>query len=126
MKYSGRSRTTRPRENGSLLADENFPGPTTDHLRRLGHDVLTAREAGNADQQIPDQHVLDFAIQQSRTLLTVNRRDFIQLHGTTPGHCGIVVCTEDADFVRLGDRVHSALEGIADLRGRLIRVVRPG
>jgi hypothetical protein len=31
-----------------LYADENFPFPAVEALRRLGHDVLTAREAGQA------------------------------------------------------------------------------
>jgi hypothetical protein len=31
-----------------LYANENFPLPVVEALRRLGHDVLTSREAGNA------------------------------------------------------------------------------
>lgn len=31
-----------------LYADENFSYPVVKHLRLLGHDVLTAQEAGQA------------------------------------------------------------------------------
>ena len=38
-----------------LLADENFPLPVVEELRRLRHDVLTVQEAGRGNQQFPDQ-----------------------------------------------------------------------
>ncbi len=41
-----------------LYADENFPYPTVEALRRLGHDVLTAGEAGQAGLGIADEEVL--------------------------------------------------------------------
>jgi uncharacterized protein DUF5615 len=44
-----------------LYADENFPLPAVEALRRLGHDVLTAAEAGQAGQGIADDAVLAFA-----------------------------------------------------------------
>ncbi len=31
-----------------LLADENFPLPVVEELRRLGHEVLTLRDIGQA------------------------------------------------------------------------------
>ena len=31
-----------------LFADENFPNPTVEGLRQLGHDVLTVAEMGLA------------------------------------------------------------------------------
>jgi predicted nuclease of predicted toxin-antitoxin system len=45
-----------------FYADEQFPFPVVELLRNLGHDVLTVQEAGNADQRIPDDEVLAFAI----------------------------------------------------------------
>ena len=72
-----------------FYADENFPHPAVEHLRKLGHDVLTAREAGQADQQIFDEAVLEFALTADRALLTMNRRDFIRLHRLRPKHSGI-------------------------------------
>jgi hypothetical protein len=37
-----------------LYADEDFPFPVVERLRQLGHDVLTAFEAGQANQGIGD------------------------------------------------------------------------
>ncbi len=34
-----------------LYADENFPLPVVEELRRLGHDVFTIHEDGKANQQ---------------------------------------------------------------------------
>lgn len=44
-----------------FYADENFPRPVVERLRALGHDVLTAQEAGNGGQGIPDEDVMVFA-----------------------------------------------------------------
>ena len=61
-----------------FYADEQFPFPVVELLRSLGHDVLTVQEAGNADQRIPDDEVLAFAISQERAILTINKYDFIR------------------------------------------------
>lgn len=78
----------------SFYTDENFPFPVVECLRAFGYDVLTAKEAGNANQKIPDENVLAYAISVERTVLTRNRRDFIKLHRNNPEHAGIVICTE--------------------------------
>jgi hypothetical protein len=44
-----------------LYADENFPLPVVEELRRMGHDVLTIQEAGKAGQSTPDEVVLALA-----------------------------------------------------------------
>ena len=44
-----------------LYSNENFPLPAVFALRRLGHDVLTSRESGMANDAVPDNEVLDFA-----------------------------------------------------------------
>lgn len=41
-----------------FYTDENFPLPVVELLRSLGHDVLTAKAAGNANLSIPDEEVL--------------------------------------------------------------------
>ncbi len=41
-----------------LYADEDFPLPVVEELRRLGHDVRTVQEAGRANQGIDDAEVL--------------------------------------------------------------------
>ena len=77
----------------AFYADENFPLQVVEALRRLGHDVLTAFEAGQANQRIPDDIVLEFATRSGRAVLTLNRWEFIGLHARFPRHAGIVVCT---------------------------------
>jgi predicted nuclease of predicted toxin-antitoxin system len=108
-----------------LYADEGFPRQVSHLLRELGHDVLTVQEAGQANQQIPDETVLAFATEQNRAVLTVNRADFIRLHKQNTDHAGIIVCTEDIDRQRLANRIHQAIVEAEILSKKLIRVNRP-
>ncbi len=108
-----------------LYADENFPLPVVEELRKLEHDMLTAREAGNTGKQIPDEEVLAFAIREERILLTLNRKHFIRLHGEKSEHFGIIVCTFDPQFADQAKRIHAALEAQPEMTGQLIRVNRP-
>jgi Domain of unknown function (DUF5615) len=108
-----------------LYSNENFPLPAVQELRKLGHDVLTVQEAGNADQAIPDEAVLDFATNEQRAVLTLNRRDFIILHKYLPDHCGIIVCTYDADFIGQAKRIHEAITMQPVIEKQLLRVNRP-
>ncbi len=109
-----------------LYANENFPLPVVEALRRLGHDVLTSHEAGNAGRAVPDEEVLAFSTTQRRVLLTLNRRHFVRLHRTISDHAGIVVCTFDPDFAGQAERIHDLLAGGEDRAGQLLRVNRPG
>jgi hypothetical protein len=108
-----------------LYANENFPLPVVEELRRLGHDVLTIHETGKAGQSVPDEEVLAFACADNRAVLTLNRKHFVRLHSTHPEHAGIIVCTFDPDFVGQAGRIHAAIESQAELSGQLIRVNRP-
>lgn len=108
-----------------LYADENFSQPVVQHLRELGHDVLTTVDAGKAQQAIPDPEVLEFATTHQRVLLTFNKWDFVTLHQTTPNHAGIIVCTQDRDSSALAQRIHAALNANPDMTGKLVRVNRP-
>jgi predicted nuclease of predicted toxin-antitoxin system len=108
-----------------LYANENFPLPVVDALRRAGHDVITVVETGKAEQAWPDEDVLEFAIQDDRALLTLNRKHFIRLHSELSDHAGIVVCTFDPDFQRQALRIDSTLRSRSDLHGQLLRVNRP-
>ncbi len=85
-----------------LYANENFPLPVVEELRRLGHDVLTIQETGQAGQALSDEGVLASACSQGRMLLTFNRKHFIRLHQQQHDHCGIIACTVDADFIAFG------------------------
>ena len=53
-----------------LYADEQYPKRVVELLRNLGHDVLTVQEAGNANQKIPDEKVLAFALSIDCAILT--------------------------------------------------------
>jgi uncharacterized protein DUF5615 len=108
-----------------LYADENFHRKVVDQLQQLGHDVVTALQAGKANQKIPDADVLAYAISQKRAVLTFNRRHFIGLHGQVQPHCGIIVCTKDPDVQALADRIHQAIVGGASLDNQLIRITKP-
>jgi hypothetical protein len=109
----------------TLHADENFSDKVVAELRRLGYDVLTARNAGRAGQGIPDSDVLAFAISQGRAVLTFNRRHFTRLHMLNPAHAGIITCTQDHDAVALAGRIHQALLANPNLTGQLLRIIRP-
>lgn len=108
-----------------LYANENFPLPVVEELRRLGHDVLTIQEIGQAGQALPDEQILAFASADKRAVLTFNRKHFVQLHSTRPEHEGIIVCTFDLDFAGLAKRIHAAIQSQKQLSGKLIRINRP-
>jgi hypothetical protein len=65
-----------------LYADEDFPQPVVDELRRLGHDVLTARDDGRL--ATPDPDILARAHSLGRAVLTHNRRHYERLHRRGP------------------------------------------
>ncbi len=108
-----------------LYADENFPLQVVEHLRGLGHDVLTTLEAEQADRSVPDDEVLDFASRHERVLLTLNRWDFVALHRSNAEHAGIIVCSVDVDTQRQAERIHEAIQTAGDIAGKLLRVNLP-
>jgi hypothetical protein len=107
-----------------FYADENFRLPVVAALRRLGHDVLTAQEAGRAGLGIDDDTVLADAA-AGRILLTQNRRDFIRRHNAGLPHQGIVVCTYDPDAEALAHRIDAAVATVNAPGRWLLRVNRP-
>jgi hypothetical protein len=95
-------------------------------LRRLGHDVLTSADAGNANAAVPDAEVLAFAIAEERILLSHNRRHFLPLQQhRTRDRAGMVLCTFDPDFQRQARRIDAAMATMENMRNVLIRVNRP-
>jgi hypothetical protein len=109
-----------------LLADENFSLRVVRELRKLGHDVLTSREAGLANRGAGDPDIFEAAVAAGRTILTNDRRDYVRIHMRQPRHAGIVICTYDPDAGRLARRIHAAISAHVSLAGMLIRVTRPG
>lgn len=106
------------------MQTNTFPDKLYKTCGMRGHDVLTVQEAGNAG--LPDEEVLAFAIRENRAVLTVNRRDFFQLHKLKPDHCGIIACTRDDDLPRLSANINNAISMAEILTGRVIRVYRSG
>ncbi len=109
----------------NLYANENFPLKVVHILQSLGHDVLTSQEAGKANLSIPDSEVLKFATENNRSLLTINRKDFINLHKQGIKHAGIIVCTQDPDVEGQASRIHQAILRYDALDRQLIRINRP-
>lgn len=109
-----------------LYADENFPLPAVEELRRLGHDVVTLADAGKANQSVSDPDVLALATAARRVLVTLNRKHFIRLHQQHPAHEGIIVCSFDPDFAGMAWRIDTALQSQSSMHGYLLRINRPG
>lgn len=109
----------------ALYADEQFPLPVITRLRNKGYDILTVQEAGNANQEIPDDQVLVFATSQNRAVITQNRRDFIWLHNQGLNHAGIVVCSKNLDWDGFATEIDLVLANRDLIVGKLVRVNRP-
>jgi len=112
-----------------LLADENFPFPVVEALRRAAHDVVTVADAGKARQALTDKTILELATADRRAVVTLNRRHFVRLHAADPNHAGIIVCSLDLDFdgqaARINQAIAMAIATQESLAGCLIRVNRP-
>ena len=79
-----------------LLIDEDTQDARlVSGLRAAGHDVLTVNEAGLPGQA--DSAVLAYASQNKRIVLTMNCRDFLELHDAGERHAGIVGIYKDRD-----------------------------
>jgi hypothetical protein len=105
-----------------LYADEDFPFPAVEELRRFGHDVITAQEDGR--MATPDPDVLARAYSLGRVIVTYNRRHYERLNRQGAAHCGIVSAKQDNDHPALAARIDQALIGQAPGRW-CIRVNRP-
>ena len=91
-------------------------------LISLGHTVITSYEAGQANQSIPDDKVLEYASQRNLIVITFNRDDFIELHKNGIQHSGIIVCKTDRDYQGQVCCLHNYLQTQNSLVNRLIRV----
>jgi hypothetical protein len=108
-----------------LYSDEQFPLPVVERLRGKGYDVLTVKDAGNANKGIPDDQVLIFATDHDRAVITQNRRDFIWLHNQGIDHAGIIVCSKNLDWDEFTTEIDRVIHTKESIRGELLRVNRP-
>ena len=106
-----------------FYSNENLPLDLVKALRNLGYNVLTSYEAGQANQGIPDDEVLAYATAQNRSIITLNRDEFLAMHRIGVNHSGIIICKDDRDYFGQAETLHTYLERkIEDLENRLIRV----
>ena len=105
-----------------LYADEDFPLPAVEELRRLGHGVLTAQEDGRSSTA--DLNILARAHELGRVILTYNRRHYERLHRQGTAHSGILSATQDSNHHALASRIQRTLAGVSPGRWCL-RVNRP-
>jgi hypothetical protein len=61
----------------------------------------------------------------ARAVLTHNRKDFVRLHKQGVSHRGILVVTNDPDFIANARRIDSAIQAAGKLDNQLIRVNKP-
>lgn len=108
-----------------LYADEDFPFPVVERLRQFGHDVITAFEAGQANQAVEDADQLAFATNLGRAILTRNRRHFLRLHNSRVHHAGIISITDDPDLDGQARRIDEAIAHCSTLVDQHLRVNRP-
>ena len=108
----------------SFYSNENFPLDTVEHLRRMGHDVLTTKDVGKSDLSIPDPEVLQFAADSKRCLITLNRRDFMYLHQKNKDHSGIIVCKTDYDFLHQAECIDKQVKACKNLAGELLKIYK--
>jgi hypothetical protein len=108
-----------------LYSDENLAIDLVEALRQFNHDILSSYDAGQANQGIPDDEVLDYATLNDRSVITFNRDDFVALHRNGVNHAGIIICKDDRDYLGQAQALHDYLLNQLDrLHNRLIRVQR--
>jgi hypothetical protein len=109
-----------------LFADENFPFPVVEALRRIGHNVITVADAGKAGQALTDKAILELAAADQRAVVTLNRRHFVQLHVADPQprrYCRVLARSRLREPG--GPRIDQMIATEEPLAGRLLRVNRP-
>jgi predicted nuclease of predicted toxin-antitoxin system len=111
--------------NISLYSDENFALGMVSILRELEYTVITCHDVGQANQNIPDDKVLEYATLKNFTVITFNRSDFIKLHQSGLEHAGIIICKEvpkrvHQDYRGQIEKLHEYLQNQASLNNRLI------
>jgi Domain of unknown function (DUF5615) len=106
-----------------FYANENFPFDLVEELRKFGYDILTSYDAGQANQSISDENVLKFGHERDRTIITLNREDFISLHKQGYKHSGILICKDDRDYIGQAEKLRDfIISNTQPLAGRLIRI----
>ena len=106
----------------SFYSNENFALDMVKMLRVVGHTIITSYDAGQANQSIPDDKVLNYATRNNLAVITFNRDDFIELHNSGIKHSGIIICKTDRDYRGQVEFLHEHLQIQDSLINRLIRI----
>jgi predicted nuclease of predicted toxin-antitoxin system len=106
----------------SFYSNENFALDMVKILRKLGHTVITSYDAGQANQAISDNEVLNYATQNNLAVITFNRDDFIELHNQSIKHSEILICKTNRDCQSQINFLHDYLQTQNSLPNRLIRI----
>jgi predicted nuclease of predicted toxin-antitoxin system len=103
-----------------VLANENLPRIAVEALRSLGHDVLWIAEDCPS---VRDEHVLDLAVRESRTLLT-HDKDFGELafRQGLPATSGVVLLPVAPIPSLVAELASRAFSERADFRGKFVLV----
>ena len=107
-----------------FYANEQFPFDAVIELRKLGYDVLTTHDVSKSGKGITDIEVLSFAISLERVVITFDK-DFFKLHRDNPNHCGIILCTENRNYLQLAQTIHTKLSPISQIEKQLVRITKP-
>lgn len=79
-----------------LYLDEDVAAPLAEALRQRGMDILTTQEARRSESK--DEEQVAFAVEQHRSILTHNKRDFVIIHkahlDAGKAHWGIIVADQ--------------------------------
>ncbi len=91
--------------------------------------LVTVQDLGLAGLGTSGDQVLLEAVNQGRTVLTMNRQDFKNLRkqyqSAGQDHTGIIICTRDRHTSALAQRIHDEIQQTGDLTIQLLRIVRP-
>lgn len=62
-----------------IYTDEDIDGNLAPQLRRRGYSAVSCAEAGNANQELPDEWQLEYATRNGRAILSHNIADYVKL-----------------------------------------------
>ena len=100
----------------AIYTDEHVHADLAPALRRLGYDVVSCQEEGQANQSIDDEDQLIYAAQLGRAILSNNFTDFEDLDrqwkASNRHHAGIIVYSRSPTFTALLQKVRQHLDTI--------------
>src|SRR5258708_29923568 len=108
-----------------LFADVHLPIKITNGLRALGYDVMTVQQyqgTSRPEKGLPDEQVLEIAIEKRRTVITENIKHFRELHLQKPNHKGIIVCKRTRDYEKRAKEIDEIIKANIPLHGKLLYV----